>query len=117
MSRLKIHFDWHNNGAICFIHGIGGGFGTWRTVPVEVQLRCSLLPWCSFDVSAFSYETSLLFSNFRLGDAHIQQGLQDVLDDGADSKYDHSILVGHSQGGLLAKLYCLRRERGSLTAT
>src|ERR1700731_1507249 len=96
-----------NNSLLVFIHGIfGDATNTWRGIPNLLQNDFASDPRiCSYDSYLFEYP-STLFNQVPF-DPYILDQL-DIFLKGLPDKYQTTVLVGHSQGGLLAKLYVLR---------
>lgn len=101
----------HNNSLVVFIHGLfGNRWATWKGVPELLQREAVNDPLIrSYDLYLFQYQTGLLrqppidrFAVSMLGDFLRRE----------DAKYDTQVLIGHSQGGILAKLYVLRTLLG-----
>jgi hypothetical protein len=94
-----------NNALVVFLHGIFGRFyGTWGMFPQRLQSRSDPTVK-SYDFYLFDYSTSLLRQPSLTAEplAQLRAFLSKV-----SPKYDTVVLVGHSQGGLLAKLYIIQ---------
>jgi pimeloyl-ACP methyl ester carboxylesterase len=101
-----------NNSLLVFIHGIfGDATNTWRGIPDLLQNDFASDPRiCSYDSYLFEYQ-SKPFRQPALDPFILDQ--LDLFLKGLPPKYRTTVLIGHSQGGLLAKLYVLRElERG-----
>jgi pimeloyl-ACP methyl ester carboxylesterase len=107
-----------NNSLIVFLHGLfGDRFDTWRHIldllqGMTQQSADPLL--ASYDVFTFSYASPKRLVQHALGDDALP-ALQTFFDQ-QRGRYATSILVGHSQGGVLARYFCLeelRKRRGN----
>lgn len=100
-----------NNSLVIFIHGLfGSPWTSWQGVPKRLQTEFShdsLLR--SYDMYLFQYETTWRRQPSLVPD--LQASLHRFIED-VRPKYSTVVLVGHSQGGILAKLYILDRLRG-----
>lgn len=96
-----------NNSLVVFIHGIfGSRWATWKGVPEILQRQFRSDPLIrSYDFFLFHYTTSPLRQPAL--DPHVIDYLDQFLTP-LRPKYHTTTLIGHSQGGLLAKLYVLR---------
>ncbi len=96
-----------NNSLLLFIHGIfGDAASTWRGIPDLLQnYFTSDSRIRSYDSCLFEYQSKLL--NQPPLEPTILNALDSFLK-GLPPKYHTTVLVAHSQGGLLAKLYVLR---------
>lgn len=95
-----------NNSLVVFIHGIFGHFWTtWRGVPSIIQKECERDPLIrSYDMYLFGYDTKFGRSPPLWPD--IVDNLGRLIEKYA-YKYNTIVLITHSQGGILAKLYLL----------
>src|SRR5258706_13904280 len=105
-----------NNSLVVFLHGIfGERWATWKGIPDVLQDRAATDPLISsYDVYLFEYETRIFRQPFL--DPYVIDDLDRFLSS-CRSKYRTTVLIGHSQGGILAKLYVtdkLIREEGEL---
>src|SRR5689334_18571695 len=92
---------------VVLIHGMGVGTASWRPMIAALEADRPLADSCQF--WTFTYDTSgpILYSA-----ALLRQDLgraRRVFDpDGTDRAFDQTVLIGHSMGGLLAKLMAQR---------
>ncbi len=101
-----INRDPSNNALVVFLHGIFGRFWhTWGDFPQRLQSRRDPTVR-SYDIYLFDYRTSLLQQPSLLEEplARLDSFLGSV-----SWKYDTIVLIAHSQGGLLAKLYVIEK--------
>ncbi len=105
-----------NNSLVVFIHGLWGNKSTtWRGIPELMQERFGAEPLIrSYDVYLFGYQSS-----WRLQpplDPYIVSDLDQFLQ-GVRDKYSTIALICHSQGGILGKLFILKKLREVLGRT
>ena len=97
-----------NNSLVVFLHGLfGSRWGTWQFLPDALQLACTENPLVrSYDYYLFEYDSTKRrqpeFDPIVL--AHLDDFLTRIA-----PKYETMVLIGHSQGGILAKLYLLKK--------
>src|SRR5882762_6330835 len=93
-----------NNSLVIFIHGIfGNGWSTWKGVPAILQRQFNNDPLLrSYDIYLFQYPTPVLRQQPTLDPYALDQLDQFVAS--VQDKYRSTVLIAHSQGGILAKL-------------
>jgi pimeloyl-ACP methyl ester carboxylesterase len=111
---MWLHRHPHNNSLVVFIHGIFGNvWDTWFGIPDVLQHELQSDPLLtSYDYYSFGYE-SKTFRQPPL-DPFVIDDLRRFLNQ-VTSKYDTVVLICHSQGGLVGKLYIIKEllaERG-----
>ena len=99
-----------NNSLVVFIHGLfGRRWGTWGPIPDIIQVESERNPLISsYDIYLFEYDTTILRQ------PHIYPFVVAKLShffDKVNSKYKTTVLIAHSQGGLIAKRYVLKMLR------
>jgi pimeloyl-ACP methyl ester carboxylesterase len=102
-----------NNSLIVFIHGFLGDFRSWQEFLTFFQGVRHQRPWSSYDVLSFEYPTRM-YSQPPLRPSVIRQLDSLLLDERVLQRFETIILIGHSQGGVLAKLYLLEKLREGL---
>jgi pimeloyl-ACP methyl ester carboxylesterase len=97
-----------NNSLVVFIHGIfGSRWTTWRSYVDFFQLLPYEQPLLrSYDIFLFEYQTRGL-RQLRLDPDVVMHLRQFLADPQQREKYETIVLVCHSQGGILGKLYIL----------
>jgi pimeloyl-ACP methyl ester carboxylesterase len=102
-----------NNSLIVFLHGLfGDRFDTWDHILDLLQgmvQQGSDPLLASYDVFTFSYASPKRLVQHSLGDDALP-ALQGFFGQ-QTGRYATSILVGHSQGGVLARYFCLEELR------
>jgi pimeloyl-ACP methyl ester carboxylesterase len=100
-----------NNSLVVFIHGVfGKRWATWKGIPDVLQDQCLTEPLLrSYDFFLWEYETD--FWRQAPIDPVVIDQLDQFMEDQKD-KYATSVLIGHSQGGIIAKLYVLKKLAG-----
>ena len=98
----------HNNSLVVFIHGIfGSRWSTWRFLPDLLQLAVTDNARIrSYDYYLFEYDSSLRRQPDL--DPFVISELHKFLEK-RQHKYESVVLIGHSQGGVLAKLYIIQQ--------
>lgn len=96
-----------NNSLVVFLHGLWGSrFTTWDWFPDLLQSISAERIYCSYDFYLFQYKTGLPrqppFEPFVLSSLD-----QFLIQPQVQGKYATIVLICHSQGGVLAKLYVL----------
>src|SRR5262245_16115241 len=94
-----------NNSLAIFIHGIWGSrWHTWRSyVDFFQRLPSEMAQLRGFDVYLFTYDSPYFGAQPPIRDVAVRE--LRIFIEREKSRYDTVILVGHSQGGLVAKLY------------
>lgn len=97
-----------NNSLVVFIHGIyGSSSGTWKSLPELLQAETLRDPIIgSYDIYLYGYQTG------RLKQPALEPYVLEDLDSffsQVGEKYETTVMVAHSQGGILAKLYVLKK--------
>ena len=87
---------------VVFIHGTGSGTGRWANLINDLQSDPAIRQ--SFQFWSFSYATGnpAAFSAFQLRTA-LEDAVRKLDPEGKDPALRRMVLIGHSQGGLLAK--------------
>ncbi len=100
-----------NNSLVVFIHGFTGNpWGTWKEIIDRLQKGFPTEPLLrSYDLYLFRYDSGW-WRQPRLR-PNVVGGLENFLRENQE-RYGTVVLVGHSQGGLVAKLYVLDRLIG-----
>jgi pimeloyl-ACP methyl ester carboxylesterase len=89
-----------------FIHGFLGDIRSWTTFFSYYQSVKDQMPWSSYDAYSFEYPTRMYAQPpLKPNIVHLLDSF--LLSDGIRERYETVVLAGHSQGGLLAKLYVL----------
>lgn len=95
-----------NNSLVVFVHGIfGNRWGTWKGIPDFIQRSFPEDPRLrSYDMYLFQYDTRVLFQPplWPYVVKELRQFLESV-----GNKYRTTVLIGHSQGGIVVKLCVL----------
>jgi pimeloyl-ACP methyl ester carboxylesterase len=95
-----------NNSLVVFIHGVfGSPWGSWKGIPELIQSKNDDPRVRSYDMYLFEYDTSLRRQPAL--DPYVVDGLKQFLQGCLDT-YQTTVLIAHSQGGIVAKLYVLR---------
>src|SRR5882762_270507 len=89
-----------NNSLVVFVHGLWGNWSsTWRGIPELLQQLFPVDPSIrSYDFYLFRYDTSLLKQPALR--PYVLDKLANFLK-GVGGKYRTTVLIGHSQGGIL----------------
>ena len=97
-----------NNSLLVFIHGLHGNpWVTWRGIPALLDTEFEADPLIrSYDVYLFEYETRMRRQPPL--DPYVREELRRFLDQ-VSRKYATTVLVGHSQGGIVAKLFVIEK--------
>lgn len=105
-----------NNSLVVFLHGLLGSRWTWRFIPDVLQPAFHLNPLLrSYDFYLFHYRSTWLRQPNL--DPFVLQQLDRFLSR-IRPKYQSVVLIGHSQGGILAKLFLVdKSEAGELRQT
>jgi pimeloyl-ACP methyl ester carboxylesterase len=92
---------------VVLIHGLGVGSASWRSMIAALEADRPLADSCQF--WTFTYDTSgpILYSAALLRQ-DLGQARRSFDPDGTDGAFDQTVLIGHSMGGLLAKLMAQR---------
>jgi pimeloyl-ACP methyl ester carboxylesterase len=92
---------------VVLIHGLGVGPASWTPMIAGLEADRALADACQF--WTFTYDTSgpILYSAALLR-RDLWQARRSFDPDGTDRAFDQMVLVGHSMGGLLAKLMAQR---------
>jgi pimeloyl-ACP methyl ester carboxylesterase len=93
----------YNNSLVIFIHGVmSNQYVAWKPVIDLLQkIHKGSAPIRSYDFSSFHYDSGLL------SQPSIKGYFQDLESLIARPRYDSVVLIGHSQGGVLAKLFVI----------
>lgn len=99
---------------IVFVHGLGGGAGTWGNFPT--LLRDDPQIAARYDVAEpYVYTTSQRGAGPRIDDLALE--LATRLEVGDNARYTSIVLIGHSMGGLVSRRYIadelVRNDPGS----
>src|SRR5262245_44858075 len=88
---------------VVLIHGLGVGTASWRPMIAALEADRALADSCQF--WTFTYDTSgpILYSAALLRQ-DLGRARRAFDPDGTDHAFDQMVLIGHSMGGLLAKL-------------
>ena len=88
---------------VVLIHGLGAGPRSWAPMIHELEADPVLRESCQFWTFAYSTGEPVLYSASVLRRA-LLQARERCDPDGSDAAFDRMVLIGHSMGGLLAKL-------------
>lgn len=105
-SPLQIAAHPHNNSVVILVHGImSGRYGAWESAIDLIQALhrdgARTTRFSSYDFYAFGYPSGYLLQ------PPIRDSFQRLRDFIADPRYDSVVLIGHSQGGVLVKLFVI----------
>ena len=103
---LQIASHPHNNSLVVLVHGImSGRYAAWEDAIDMIQdiysLGASTSTFASYDYYAFGYESGFVHQ------PPIDQCFDRLRSLVSRERYDSIVLVGHSQGGVVAKLFII----------
>jgi hypothetical protein len=87
---------------VVFIHGTGSSFGRWADLINDLQSNPAIRDHFQFWLFSYSTGQPTQFSALQLRRS-IENAVRTLDPDGRDPALQQMVLIGHSQGGLLAK--------------
>jgi pimeloyl-ACP methyl ester carboxylesterase len=110
---MWLHQHPTNNSLLVFLHGFFGDIRSWKAFFAFIQGVKDQVPWAGYDAYSFHYPTQL-YNQPPLDPVVLRLLDQFLSCDFVRMRYATIILIGHSQGGILAKLYVLDKIRSKL---
>lgn len=92
---------------VVLIHGLGLGLGSWTPTIEALETDRRLSDSYQFWTFTYNTEASILYSAARLRQ-DLARARQSLDPKGTDRAFDQMVVIGHSMGGLLARLMAQR---------